>query len=304
MKKTFWLIALVWACLMSTNASGIDDSRAELSWVDGWGYWLQNADIQTLVDCPYDLLVIDYSADGSDEMAYAASEIQQVKDAGKVVLAYLSIGEAEDYRFYWRRSWRRGRPKFIGPENPDWEGNYKVKYWHDGWWKKAIKPYLQRIISAGFDGVYLDIIDAYYYWGERGNNMRKSANRMASLVKRIAKYSRGRAGNGFIVCPQNGLSIIDDTSGKWRRRYMNVIDCVGVEDLFYNIWSEEDRDYRLNLLADFDQSDKRAFNVEYIEPEFYDAYFSLIENHLLDITGYIADPDRELDELIVHVPAP
>ena len=283
---------------MGDRVAAINSSRADLSSVKSWGYWLQGADTQTLVYCGYDLLVIDYSVDGSDGAAYSPEQIAKVRDSGKLVLAYLSIGEAEDYRFYWQQDWEPGNPGFVGPENPEWEGNYKVKYWMEGWWQEALRPYLDRIIAAGFYGVYLDIIDAYYYWGENGYDMEQSADRMVELVNRIAGYSRNQTVQGFIVCPQNGVSVIDAASSAYGASYLNVIDSVGVEDLFYNFWSQEDKAYRLNLLARFDAAGKKIFNVEYIAPALYDKYFALLGNQSLDIIGYAADPDRELDELL------
>ena len=51
--------------------------------------------------------------------------------------------------------------------NPEWAGNYKVRYW-DPEWKRIIygedDSYLDRIMNAGFDGAYLDIIDAFEYF--------------------------------------------------------------------------------------------------------------------------------------------
>jgi cysteinyl-tRNA synthetase len=79
----------------------------------------------------------------------------------------LSIGEAEDYRYYWQTDWRTGNPSWIAEENPDWEGNYKVKYWEPEWQDIIYgnnNSYLIRILGAGFDGVYLDIIDAFEYF--------------------------------------------------------------------------------------------------------------------------------------------
>jgi cysteinyl-tRNA synthetase len=91
------------------------------------------------------------------------------------VLAYLSIGEAESYRYYWHREWDRlgdgvpdaGAPAWLEGENPQWRGNYKVRYWDPGW--RSIlygrsDAYLDGIISRGFDGVYLDLVDAYLYF--------------------------------------------------------------------------------------------------------------------------------------------
>lgn len=55
----------------------------------------------------------------------------------------------------------------MAAENPDWPGNYKVKYWNEDWQKLIYKnndSYLNKISTAGFDGVYLDIIDAFEYF--------------------------------------------------------------------------------------------------------------------------------------------
>jgi cysteinyl-tRNA synthetase len=55
----------------------------------------------------------------------------------------------------------------LGGENPDWKGNYKVKYW-DPQWQAIIygndRSYAKMILDAGFDGVYLDLIDAFEYY--------------------------------------------------------------------------------------------------------------------------------------------
>lgn len=96
------------------------------------------------------------------------SLIENKADGGeRLLISYMSIGEAEDYRYYWNEEWVPGNPDWIVEENPRWEGNYKVKYWDEGW-KKYIygntESYLQKIIDVGFDGVYLDIIDGFYYF--------------------------------------------------------------------------------------------------------------------------------------------
>jgi cysteinyl-tRNA synthetase len=81
----------------------------------------------------------------------------------------MSIGEAENYRYYWQESWynKKDRPPWLLKENPYWEGNYKVQYWDPEWQAIIIggeDSYLNKIIAAGFDGVYLDIIDAFEYF--------------------------------------------------------------------------------------------------------------------------------------------
>ncbi len=60
-----------------------------------------------------------------------------------------------------------GTPSFIDKKDVDWSGNFYVKYW-DTEWQNIIygnkDSYLEKILNAGFDGVYLDRIDAFEYF--------------------------------------------------------------------------------------------------------------------------------------------
>ncbi len=189
----------------------------------------------------FDLFVIDlfYSRDGSEDGAFGREEIADLKAGGRVVLAYLSIGEAESYRYYWEQRWApagqpaEAAPPWLGPTNPAWEGNYKVRYWDDDW-QRLIDRYLDRIIDAGFDGVYLDIIDAYEFFGPGSEAAERedAAPLMASLVERLAGHARER-GPDFLVVPQNGPAILDALDREQADRYLAAIDGIAAEDSFY-----------------------------------------------------------------------
>ena len=79
-----------------------------------WGYQLQKVDPAEIAASPFDLVVIDYSRSGTDDKRFTPAEVKgmQVKPDGRrrIVLAYMSIGEAEDYRFYWRKNWVEAAP--------------------------------------------------------------------------------------------------------------------------------------------------------------------------------------------------
>ena len=273
--------------------------RADLSWIESWGYQLQNVNLSEVENSTYDVMVIDYSKNGDDESAFTAEEIASLQSSGKIVLAYLSIGEAEDYRFYWKKKWNSKKPRFLEKENPEWAGNYKVKYWHKAWWKKALRPYLDKIMAAGFDGVYLDIIDGYYYFGEKDNKMRTRANQMVKLVEKIAKYTRKEYGEDFIITPQNGAAILDDCSKRFKKRYIKAIDAIGVESLYYNLYNEDDKNYRIEKLTELSKANKLILNVEYINESQHSDYYDIWENSNLNIVGYPADEDTALDELVL-----
>lgn len=135
--------------------------------------YVTKADFVSAIDASeYDLLIID-AFFGGEPLAPADLEELKTKPGGapRLVIAYMSIGEAEDYRFYWQESWRKNPPAWLAGENPAWPGNYKVRYW-DPAWQAVIYgnpgAYLDRIIAAGFDGAYLDIIEAFEYFESSG----------------------------------------------------------------------------------------------------------------------------------------
>ena len=116
----------------------------------------------------YDCIIIDFFYDGEEFSATQIEELKQKANGGKrLLICYLSIGEAEEYRYYWKSDWKTGNPAFVDKEDPNWEGNYYVKYWEKDW-KNIIlgndNSYLKKILNTGFDGVYLDIIDAFEYF--------------------------------------------------------------------------------------------------------------------------------------------
>lgn len=117
----------------------------------------------------YDLLIMDLFF--KDGQAFSASEIAQLRSKAnggqRLVIAYMSIGEAEDYRYYWQTDWNANKPAWLDIENPDWEGNFKVMYWHSDWQSIIYgndNSYAKKILDADFDGLYLDIIDGYEYF--------------------------------------------------------------------------------------------------------------------------------------------
>lgn len=131
--------------------------------------------IAALKNTNYDLLVLDaFFNDGSPFTAEDVAQLKQKQNGGdRLVVSYMSIGEAEDYRGYWDLNWDFEAPDWLGEENPRWKGNYKVKYWDQDWQDLIAfseTSYLNSIINAGFDGVYMDIVDAFEHFEELEGN--------------------------------------------------------------------------------------------------------------------------------------
>jgi cysteinyl-tRNA synthetase len=237
------------------------------------------------------------------------------------VLSYLSIGEAEEYRYYFEPAWVSGRarrsddstPCWLGRRNPDWEGNYKVQYWSEQW-QRIVLGYLDRIIDDGFDGVYLDIIDAFEYWSDPGNGEgvhlaeQEAAVRMINFVKRIACHARILRGKtDFLIIPQNGERLFLYDSGidyLGRGDYLETISGMGVEDLYYDETSPVEPSItaeRKRLLEPVRAAGKKVLVVDYVDEGFRPVAAMVSDfRHRAGADGYLpyaASKDRELDHI-------
>ena len=274
---------------------------AMLAAAKSWGYQLQNVDPDTIAAASYDMLVIDYSRDGSQAQALGADEVAKLKrkpDGGRrIVLAYLSIGEAETYRYYWKWYWGRFfgglAPDWRGRQNREWRGNYGVRYWDEGWQNIIFRgpdSYLDRIIKAGFDGVYLDKVDEYVDMTKQNPDARAA---MIAFVRALAAHARERA-PGFLIVPQNGEGLLTEAG------YRAVIDGAGKEDLLFG----EDKTGRPNdpesirenvaRLKLVTAERKPVFAVEYLDAP------AEIERARRRLVGYGFIPyfaDRALDQM-------
>jgi cysteinyl-tRNA synthetase len=212
----------------------------------------RSAALTTMAAVAADTFVIDqYFADSPNESGlYTPDELTQLR-AGqttgvrpRVLLSYLSIGEAEDYRYYWQEAWaskHNGKvaataPNWLLGQNPDWKGNYRVKYWNADWQALIFgspTASLDRIIAQGFDGAYLDIIDGFETFENGSDNLvnpetgQSYRRDMVDFVMKLAAYARAIK-PGFLVVPQNGSQLLDFDD------YLPVISGQGQEDLYYN----------------------------------------------------------------------
>jgi len=148
--------------------TNLSQSKNFLYLVNPVNFSSKSAFINAVAATNYDAIIMDLFL--NDE-AFTASEINQLRNKAnggeRIVICYMSIGEAEDYRYYWENSWNASKPSWIAAENPDWAGNFKVKYWNADWQNiiyRSSDSYLDKILTADFDGVYLDIIDGFEYF--------------------------------------------------------------------------------------------------------------------------------------------
>ncbi len=267
--------------------------KPQLSAVKSWAFQLQSVDPIEIKLSPYDLVVIDYGFDKRNATAFPREvvEMMRLKPDGRqrFIFAYLSIGEAENYRYYWQDNWLANRPEWLEPENADWPGNYLVQYWNPAWQALIFggpNAYLDRILDAGFDGVYLDGVDKFEQWKRR---RRFAATDMVDFITAIAAYARAQRGD-FKIIPQNGDGLLGS------QQFLRVIDGFGREDLLY---SEREKAVR-NSSASIAESiarlkplvalGKPVFAIEYTSSPQRSAAM-LKELRELGYVGYVANRD-------------
>jgi len=151
------------------HVTGLSETKNFLFLINSEEYSSKTDFANAITSTNYDLLIMDLFFD--DNIEFSPDEIALLKNKAnggkRLILSYMSIGEAEDYRYYWISSWHENTPFWLEGENPHWQGNYKVRYWEPEWQNIIFgndNAYLDKIINAGFDGVYLDIIDAFEYF--------------------------------------------------------------------------------------------------------------------------------------------
>lgn len=182
----------------------------------------QLQDLDTTRIPAVDLLIMDPTQDGS--ALYSPRKLVQIKQRSPLLLAYLSIGEAENYRSYWKKDWKPGSPAWLGPTNPDWGGNYKVRYW-DPAWRKIVRDSALSIQQQGFDGLFLDVVDGWEFWQKSNPQAR---NAMIDLVLEICGETRRQQADFGIVL-NGGDGLLDNP------RLFKAITGVAKEEIFFGL---------------------------------------------------------------------
>ena len=202
-------------------------------------YQLTDSSIESLSKAHLVIADLDHGASGAP---ITKEVVQTLGATGTQVIIYVSIGEAEGYRSYWKKNgYDKKRPTFLLSENPNWAENFKVKFW-DKEWQGIVFDMIGQAAHSGAMGVYLDIVDGYEddevqaaYEVDRAAgkaphhlNVRQA---MEEFVIAIAAYAKS-INPPMKTFPQNavGLLTVDGDGQVPNERYLNAIGGIGVED--------------------------------------------------------------------------
>lgn len=226
------------------NAASAERRAKTIAAVASWGYQLAELSIDEAAAAPYDLLVIDATTGLAGGKAMTKADVDRLKRTAdgrrRLVVGYLSIGEAEDYRrdYFSAEYLEEEAPDWLQKENSQWKGNRIITFCDEGWQRtilgdddgrnlyNSIEPSpLHRLIELGLDGVYLDRVDVY---GEVGKACPDAARRMVAFVKRLAEHARKR-NLEFLIIQQNAEELLEHAD------LVKTIDAIAKEDLFYGV---------------------------------------------------------------------
>jgi cysteinyl-tRNA synthetase len=235
-----------------TPADTTISGQVTLKDVRFWAYQIQGLEergaVDALVASRYDLLVLEPTRTERESAAFdthgmvARLQASPASRDGttKLVIAYIDIGEAEDWRFYWQAEWvapaggEPGSPDFLIRVDPGgWAGDYPVAFW-DPRWKDIIiynhDSLLQQALDDGFDGIYMDWVEAYS--DEMVAAAAESADvdpvqAMVDFIREIRDYAR-QQNPDFLVIPQNAAELAGLNAS-----YLDLIDAIGHEQVYF-----------------------------------------------------------------------
>ncbi len=217
-----------------------------------WLCQFQNFSPSSISKTNFNIVVVDYSYDGSDSKALNATEVEEMKSGGKIVLAYMNVGYAEEWRFYWNKI---KNATFVGNDDTRWRGEHLILDFDNPIWENAMHQYVSKIKNAGFDGVYLDGVDAYKSFQDE----KKHAGEMVTLLKDVRKW----LGSEEKISILNAYDLYD-----FDHSIVNLVNYLSVESLFYLKTRKRRTSYYssiLNEIKPFIENGVEVLSVDYVD---------------------------------------
>lgn len=224
--------------------------------IESFQYQLQRESFEEIHASGADMVVVDI-----DDCCFTADQVAAIAER-KLILSYLSIGQASNFRTYWNHAWVDedaeripAAPAWLGAKCA-WPGSYEVRYWDEAW-LAILTQTLDRILGLGYAGCVFDVVDAYAYWEKQGEWTAKS--RMKKLVGAVMAYGRSKRA-GFIGIPNSGVELLTDAA------YRSCITAQMREAVFYlgdEARSRADTEWVTAYLDRVTAEGKQVFDIEY-----------------------------------------
>lgn len=238
------IFIVVFLCLFSYRAFAEDLSV---------GFMIYGDPIPRKALYVFDWLVVDPDS----EYAKQVMKTFYPKDRKAKLIAYVSVGEAEPYRDYYKEI----PNEWILGKNDVWD-SYVV----DLRKKEYLEFLLNRVFPRleAFDGFFLDTLDSHQLFLKNPHDLQRVRENLADLVKSIRnKYT------DKLILLNRGFEIMEDVKG--------YADAIVAESLFYGISYDEKKIYKemkpeetewlLSKLKNARELGYKVIVIDYVDPK-------------------------------------
>lgn len=149
------------------NITSLAEAKNYLYLISTDNYSNKQAFLDAIKATNYDAIIIDLFFDDNPLLAEDIAQLKTKQNGGKrLLLSYVNIGAAEKYRYYWKKTWGQHHPGYIKKKYEGYSDEFWVKFWKKNWQSIIYgndESYVKKILNAGFDGAYLDNVEAFYF---------------------------------------------------------------------------------------------------------------------------------------------
>jgi cysteinyl-tRNA synthetase len=147
------------------NVTSLSEAKNHLVLTTSAGWQSRDAYLEDLRRTNYDVLIIDAFFNGTPLTSYDLGMLGVKWHGGsRLVIAVMGLGEVDERQHVWKDQYHYQPPGWLADPVPGKDDRHHVKYWDNSWRTvlyKSSDSWLDTILEAGFDGVYLLGGDAY-----------------------------------------------------------------------------------------------------------------------------------------------
>lgn len=243
---------------------------------NSWAYYLNNINPDKIKAGSSDLVIIDTQ---QDKITFSKEQVEMMKvkpnGSKRHVFAYVSLGDAENYRQYWKKEWAKKKPVWIGTESKIWKGNYDVTNLMTPEWIDISKSIIDEVVSYGYDGILIA-------------GLKDTNKTTIKYLEEMVAYAKSKKSELKIL-----VQDLDSLAGN--SSFVSVIDGVVKQGLVYSELSNGPKGKKnpeakfrksLNNLILLKTKEKDVFVVEYVSgPKWEESNKIITENKFLGLSA-------------------
>jgi cysteinyl-tRNA synthetase len=224
--------------------------RPTLDSVTSFAYYTSQVDPEKVLASNHKMFIIN-EADSNSRL-FEKSDVEHMKSNGKLIVAEISLGVAENYRWYWDKDWNGNKPAFIGEELE--KNKFFIKKLQSPEWWKISTSIIDKAIDSGYDGILMDGMDAWIEMGA-AKSMRDET---IDYVIALSKYAKNKKAD-FLIFTKNAeqLGVVP--------QFADAVDAIVKEALVYSAEGPKNPNEQIvKSVRDLKSLGKPVYVIEYV----------------------------------------